>query len=148
MEADGDPSDGFDGVNLTEGSGSRGGERKVNEWRLEIESAEHSTQTRFLTVHLPRLVQDNRPETRIELLEGGDSYHAVVVGETVVLFADLFRPLRSFTLSTGAGDQFLILDAVPGAVYAVGERRLRATEEGVLLFNKESADRLRIEVVE
>ena len=149
VESDGDPSDGFDGKNLTQGSGRRGAERTVNQWRIEVEPRKPDRSNRFLAVLSPRLLEDPRPLPLIELEASGPSVILLRVGDKIVAVGHGAEPLRSFRLPEGTSGQCLLLDAVPSGTYRAGEsRRVEASREGVLRFFFDGKRQLKVDLVE
>ena len=133
VEADGDQSNGFDGVNLHGGDPALPRDTKqLGLWRAEIEPAGPGTSHRFLTVLVPRLIREGGSLPETELLEAGNAAHAVRVGSTVAVFARTPGPLGELTLSGGRPVRVIVLDAQPGRVYNAGQRSAAASAEGVL----------------
>jgi hypothetical protein len=149
VEADGDHSDGFDGRNLVQGSGRRGAERTVNQWRIEIGPAEATRSNRFLAVLIPRLLSRPEPELSIELHHADSDQVVLQVGETLVVVSYAEGDLRSFELPKSSADVCLVLDAVPGGSYRVGASgEVEASREGVLRFPLEAYRDLTLTFVE
>ncbi|MFO7898537.1 MAG: hypothetical protein R6V58_05705 [Planctomycetota bacterium] len=139
VETDGDPSDGFDGDNLTVEKKHKPLKMRrtshVGFWRTETEPAEPGKQTRFLNVLLPRLIEDEEPLPQVARLDVGDGAHAARIGDTVAVFARRAEPLESVTVAGAEGARCLLLDARPGAAYRVGGQTLTASDEGVLAID-------------
>ncbi|HOX05711.1 MAG TPA: hypothetical protein PK280_04865 [Planctomycetota bacterium] len=152
VEADGDQSNGFTGENL----GIEGGplpprkERQLGLWRTEVEPTERTKSTRFLNVLAARTVDEQAPPPEVRRVDAGADADAVLVGGTVCVFARGPGALKSFRL-TMPGARCLVLDAAPGASYAVGEAHeaktkgarviefggeIKAGAEGVLVIDR------------
>lgn len=136
VEAGGDQSRGFNGVNLQPDPGKGGGSAKpAGLWRLEIEPAANGASHRFLSVLLPRLATETVPPPRVELLDAGREAVAVRVGDSVAVFSRDGGPLIRLELSAGAPLETWILDADPGAHYLLDGRAWRADPEGALFVS-------------
>jgi hypothetical protein len=149
VESDGDPRDGFDGENLSKGSGSRGTVRKVDQWRIEVEPREPNSSTRFLVVLLPRLLDQSQPEPAIRLVQSGPPATVLQVGQKLVVVAHDAGSLKSFRLPSGTDGQCVLLDAVPNGGYQVGNaQQVKASREGVLRFSHQGNQELVVDFVE
>jgi hypothetical protein len=132
VEEDGAQSDGLDGLHLEGGDPHQERETaQLGLWRTEIEPAP-STSTRFLNVMLPRLRDESRRLPMVEALPVSEGAHAVLVGQTVVVFASAAAPLEDVSLVLGGRAKCLLVDARPRASYRAGNRTLTATGEGVV----------------
>lgn len=147
-ELDGDPSDGMDGKNLVQGSGRNGGERKVDQWRVEVEPTIASESTRFLNVLLPRLKSDSAALPPVHQVDVGADADAVRVGDTVVVFSRQPGPLVAVTAPTQLNGTCLILNAEPDATYRLGGRTIRADGEGILVIENTPSGVALVEKVE
>ena len=149
VEADGDGGDGFDGKNLVQGSGRRGAERKVDQWRIEIAPLGAVRSNRFLAVLLPRLIEDSKPNPEVELLESGVEGVFLRLGEYLIVLSHKIDPLRTFQLPDSSAKVCLLLDAVPGGKYRLSDaREIEASGEGVLNFPLDRTQTLRAELAE
>lgn len=136
VEAGGDQSLGFKGVNLRPGPGKGGNSAKpAGLWRLEIEPAPNGASHRFLSVLLPRLAHETAPPPHVELLDAGGAAVAVRVGGSVAVFSRDGGTVSRFALETGTALDAWILDAEPGSHYLLGGRAWRADSEGALLVS-------------
>jgi hypothetical protein len=145
VEFDSDQTDGFDGKNLVKGSGRRGSERMVDQWRLEVEPTKPVKSTRFMTVLLPRPVGENQNLPRTDLLASGSAGGVARVGKTVLFFSPDGDDLESVQIPASDAERCLLLDASPGGAYRLnGGEPLRASDEGVLRFDCANAEGLEI----
>lgn len=133
VEKDGDQSSGFTGVNLAGGDPTMPRETtQLGLWRTEVEPLAPGTSTRFLNVLLPRLESDTRQLPAVELLEPVGTEHAVRIGDTIAVFAHNTEPLEEIRLTLANPAECVVVDAVPGAVYQLGEQTVQASREGIL----------------
>lgn len=136
VEAGGDQSRGFNGVNLRPDPGKGGGSAKpAGQWRLEVEPAANGSSHRFLTVLLPRLASETAPPPRVEMIGAGGSAVAVRVGGSMAVFSNGGGPLDRLELESGAALEAWIFDAEPGAHYLLDGRAWRADPEGALFVS-------------
>ncbi|HNY40110.1 MAG TPA: hypothetical protein PKJ41_06935 [Bryobacteraceae bacterium] len=133
VEADGDQSDGFDGTNLEPvGGEGKPGPKPGGKWRIEVEPAQAGTSHRFLNVMLPRLAGERKNEPRVELLNSDQDVVAVRIGGSLVVFSRDGEHVRRFELQSGDGLEGWVMDAAPGAEYALAGRKWKASGEGVV----------------
>ncbi|MCX7591581.1 MAG: hypothetical protein N2255_08140, partial [Kiritimatiellae bacterium] len=134
-EVDSDQDDGFDGLNLVQGSGYRdGADRQTNHWRVEVEPGKRGRSTRFLNVLLPRLKAEVQSLPQVELLAVNEDVTAVAVGTTTVIFSTSGTPLKSVALTDVPAGRCLLLDAVRGTTYRFGEARFPSDKEGIVFI--------------
>jgi hypothetical protein len=146
VEKDGDESNGFDGETC------KGGEplkprvaKQLGLWRTQVGPAEPAKSTRFLNVLLVGPAEGWTP-AGAKLSESSDAAYAVTVGGTVCVFAREPKPLEKFSLSA-PGLRCVILDAAPGAVYSMGDAKIKASAEGVLVVDRLPEGKAELEVV-
>jgi hypothetical protein len=134
VESGGDQSQGFRGENLEGGDPAkpRGG-KQLGLWRTEVEPTGPGTGVRFLNLLFARTVDEPGAAAPYRRVEAGGEAHAVQVGDTVCVFAREARPLKQLRLAA-PGLRCVVLDAVPGGLYAAGAKRVAASQEGVLVL--------------
>lgn len=133
VEEDGDPSDGFDGVNLEGGDPLQPRPTaQLGLWRTEVEPSTPGTSHRFLNVLLPRLESSGGALPEVEVVDAGAGAYAARVGSTVVVFAREAKPLDEINLKVKSPGRLILLDAALDRQYRVGNRRVHASREGVL----------------
>jgi hypothetical protein len=135
VENDGDQTDGFNGTNLEtdEGKGANGPKPK-GLWRVEVEPTEAGTSHRFLNVLLPRLNGSGGVEPKVELMKTAAGVVAVRVGGSLVVLSGGGEALTNVKLTTDSALECWVLDAAPGAEYAIGRRKAKASVEGVAVL--------------
>lgn len=134
VEADGDQTQGFSGTNLTPDPGKgAGGPKPLGLWRVEVEPEPGAggTSHRFLNVLLP-----GAGGASVQMLKNGDGIVAVRVGGSVAVFAREARPLSRVELELESEAECWIVDARPGAVYAMAGGTVTASIEGVLVVKR------------
>ncbi len=136
VEADGDQSNGFNGVNLeTDPGKGEGGPKPKGLWRVEVEPTAGGASHRFLNVLLPRLSSDASAEPRVELINNNADIVAVRVGGSLVVFArDSAQNVVGVVLETDAELEGWVVDSAPGAEYEIDGRKARASAEGVVVM--------------
>ncbi|MBA4387583.1 MAG: hypothetical protein C0404_06350 [Verrucomicrobia bacterium] len=142
VETDGDQSNGFNGDNLGREDPlkpRRGAQLGL--WRTEIEPTAPRTSTRFLNVLVAGLTNSSTPAITVKSIDAGESAHAVLVGNTVVVFNHDPAPLKSVVLALPAEATCLIMNAQPGATYRIGDVTFKASPEGVLQTGRLPAGR-------
>jgi len=133
VEEDGDPSDGFDGVNLEGGDPLQPRPTaQLGLWRTEVEPSTPGTSHRFLNVLLPRLESSGGALPEVEVVDAGAGAYAARVGSAVVVFAGEAKPLDEINLKVKTPGRLILVDAAPDRQYMVRNRRVRASREGVL----------------
>lgn len=136
VEQDGDQSNGFDGVNLRPETGDRdGGAKPDGTWRVEVEPVSGGASHRFLNVLLPALAGERTEERRVELLPSNAGVVAVRVGNSLAVMSRDGAALNRVAVQPDADLECWVVDAAPGAAYRIGSRTVRASAEGVLLFD-------------
>lgn len=133
VEADGDQSNGFDGINL-EPTGGEGkpGPKPGGRWRIEVEPAGAGTSHRFLNVLVPRLNSDRSAKPKVELLKTDSDVVAVWVGGSMVVFSRDGGRISRFELQSGDRLEGWVLDAERGAEYAISSKKVKASGGGVV----------------
>lgn len=132
VEYDGDQEDGFDGKNLTEGIRERGDGERLDQWRIEVEPDPVQRSTRYLIVLQPELAGNSRPVS-VGRVQSNPEVDCVRVGRATVAFARRDEAVRELQVGhRDSSDLLLLLDAVPGISYNVGNLRVEASKEGVL----------------
>jgi hypothetical protein len=136
VEADGDQTNGFNGVNLETDPGKvDSGPKPKGLWRVEVEPTAGGTSHRFLNVLIPRLSSDASVEPKVELIKNDGGLVAVRVGGSLVVFArDAGANTVGAALETDSELEGWVVDAAPGAEYEVGGRKARASAEGVVVI--------------
>ena len=135
VEADGDQTDGFDGVNLDPQKPPSPGESKhAGLWRTEVEPTNPGEEHRFLNVLVPRLRDDSRALPDVARIDAGLDVDAARVGGTLVVFARSATGIDRVTLRESRVDRGLLLDAYRGRRYRVNGQIVQASQEGVLEF--------------
>jgi hypothetical protein len=133
-ETDGDQSNGFNGMNLIEGSSRKPGSHGTDGWRIEIEPTEPSEFTTFLQVLVPRLIQgDRRALPPVKLI--GETAASIVlrVGATTIEISRSGAALKqSHYKASGIQGSYLLLDAIPNHEYKIGDHAVKSCGEGVL----------------
>lgn len=148
VQADGDQSRGFTGVNLGVG---RQPDRRVAKpmglWRTEVEPTGQTTDTRFLNVLLPALTNGAAQLPEVSAVEAGPSAHAVLAGNTVAVFSRDTGHLKNLTVANPRAATLILLDAKPGANYQTDSSAAKASPEGVLLLKNIPAGPCRIKII-
>ena len=86
-ETDGDALDGFDGVNIVEGTRKRGAPpKKIDRWRLEVEPVSRRANVDFLNVLLPRLQNEDGRLPPVRVLEHTKARIVLRVGAAIIAF--------------------------------------------------------------
>lgn len=135
VEDDGDLSDGFDGTNLVQGISARGGDARVDQWRIEVEPENTRMENQFLTILIPGTTAgDDGNALDVELLQNDDNIVLLRVGQTLVGYLNSTQGNLHFQIadSNTAAIRLLLIGLDPNRSYQIQNDVHESSREGLL----------------